>query len=837
MSTPSYRRTTLVLALALTLAPWAAAQAAPQQTGAAGRTPSGSSKPDEKKAVSLSQVIVTAVPEAVTVMGSSVSVSTLDAAQLQQSGAQSASGILRDIPGIRAESSGGDGNANISVRGLPEASGGAKYVQYQIDGMPVLEFGDIAFATPDTFIRPDYNLRSVEVVRGGSSSIFASNAPGAIINFITKTGRHKGGAVGLTYGLGTYDTSRLDFDYGGPINSTTRYHVGGFIHSGQGQKPVGYTAQQGGQFMGNITHEIDGGFLRLSFQYLNDKEPVYLPVPLYITGSNGNPSVSSIPGFSIQDGALQTPYWQRDLAINAAGNRVVTNLADGYHSKVTAIGGIGEFTLQGGWKMREQFRIARNSGAFVGPYPAEVNTAAALAQEIGGSGAVLSYATGPDAGQVIANPAALAGNGLAQRVHLFNVTLPNMDNATNNLTFTRNFDTGNGPLDVQFGYYHSLQHINQDWHWNTYLETVQGQNAQLLNVANAQGQMLTENGLVAYGTPYWGNCCVRSYDVQYTMDAPFVSLTWEPGNWRFDGGFRWDRMRASGSYAGATGTAPIDVNRDGVIEYPERTVPVVNNAAAMPVNYTRSHLEYSFGANYLFDLNWAAFARVSSGARFNADRLLFGGGILPDGNATQPVAVNVVKQYELGLKWGNAHYSLFATGFLATTQEQNQDITQNLAVISRNYRAKGLELEGSVNYGGFALRAGATYTLSRITADAITPADIGNAPQRQAHWIYQISPTYAWNRFTVGATILGTTKSPGGTPNGLVMPGFTQTNLFAQYDIDERMNIALYADNVFNTVGLTEIDNSPNAITANGLNTARSILPRSIYVVWQYKLK
>ena len=129
MPTPSYRRTTLALAFALALSPWAAAQAAPQQTGAAGRTPSKSGKPDEKKAVSLSQVIVTAVPEAVSVMGSSVSVSTLDATQLQQSGAQSASGILRDIPGIRAESSGGDGNANISVRGLPEASGGAKYVQ------------------------------------------------------------------------------------------------------------------------------------------------------------------------------------------------------------------------------------------------------------------------------------------------------------------------------------------------------------------------------------------------------------------------------------------------------------------------------------------------------------------------------------------------------------------------------------------------------------------------------------------------------------------------------------------------------------------------------------
>ncbi len=843
MKSNALKRNALVLAMSVALIPagTAIAQSADATKPGADTAQqdvtakAGGSKPE--KAVSLSQIFVTASPAAVSKMGSSISVSTLDAQQLQQSGAQSAAGILRDIPGIRAESSGGDGNANIAVRGLPEASGGGKFVQFQLDGMPVLEFGDIAFATPDTFLRPDYNIRRVEVVRGGSSSVFASNAPGAVINFITKTGREQGGDIGLTYGLGGYDTRRLDFDYGGPVTSSTRYHIGGFIHDGQGQKPVGYTAQSGGQLMGNITHDINGGFLRLSFQYLDDKEPVYLPVPLSITGSNGSPSVNSLPGFSIQNGALQSPYFLRDLAINAAGNRVITNIANGYHSKVQAIGGEGQFTLDGGWKLHEQFRIASNSGSFTGPYPAEVNTAATLAQEIGGPGATLSYANGPGAGQTIANPAALGGNGLATRVHLFNVTLPNMDNATNNLTFSRNYETESGPLDVQLGYYHSQQHIVQDWHWNTYLETVQGQNAQLLNVTSATGQLLTQNGLVAYGTPYWGNCCVRSYDVQYTMDAPFLSATWEPGNWRFDGGLRFDRIRANGTYAGSTGTSVIDVNQDGVIQVPEQTVPVVNNAAAMPVNYTKTHVEYSFGANYLVNTDLAFFARASSGARFNADRLLFGGGINTDGNLPQGVAVNVVKQYEGGVKWSTRHTSLFVTGFYATTQEQNQDVTSRTqSLISRNYRSKGIEIEGSLNYGGFGMRAGATYTLSHITADAITPADVGNAPQRQAHWIYQVSPTYSWNALTLGASIIGTTKSPAGVPNGLVMPGFVQTNLFAQYALNDRTTISLYADNVFNTVGLTEIDQSPGAVQANGLNTARSILGRTIYASWQYRL-
>jgi outer membrane receptor protein involved in Fe transport len=784
--------------------------------------------------VNLQQVVVTASGSPSSKMNTSISVSSLEPDQIQNSGARNTADILRNIPGVRAEASGGAGNANISVRGLPVATGGGKYVQWQIDGMPVLEFGDIAFATPDTFIRPDRNIERVEVVRGGSSSIFASNAPGAVINFITKTGRYREGGIQLTTGFG-YDHKRVDFDYGQPISSTTRFHVGGFWHDGESAKRLGYNAVSGGQLMGNLTHDIDGGYLRASFQYLNDHAPAFLPVPISITGSNSNPSVHSLPGFSVQHGALQSPYFLRDLAVNADGNRMATNIADGYTSKVRAFGGEGLFTLGNDWKLHEQFRIASNSGGFVGQYPAEVNTASALASEIGGAGSTMTYATGPNAGQAV-DMSTVGGNGLAQRVHLFNVTLPDMDNMTNNLTLKRKFDTSDGSVDLLMGYYHSNQHIVQDWHWNTYLETVQGHNGALLDVNNG-GMAYTDHGLAAYGVPYWGNCCTRSYNVDYTMDAPYLSATWHTGKWRIDGGLRFDRMRASGTYAGSTGTTSMDVNRDGVVEYPETMVPVVNNSAAMPVDYSKNHLEYSIGANYSFSPRLAAFARASSGARFNADRLLFGGGIEADGKAQQGIAVNVVKQYEGGMKWNTSHYSLFATAFYATTQEQNQDVTSTVStLISRKYKAHGLELEGGMFYGPFSMRAGATYTHSRITSDAITPADVGDVPQRQATWVYQLSPSFNWASFGTGATIIGTTKSYASNPNGLVMPGFTQVNLFANYYMNDHMTLSLHVDNLFNTIGLTEVDMSPVSVTSNGLNTARSILGRTVYASWQYQL-
>ncbi|WP_017461592.1 TonB-dependent receptor [Dyella ginsengisoli] len=834
MNKHAVRKHALAVAVALALLP-ALAMAQDAAGDARPTRNDASTAKAEKKAVNLDQMVVTASPGALSKMSSSISVSSLEADQLADSGAQSASDILRDVPGIRAESSGGEGNANISVRGLPVASGGGKFVQFQVDGMPVLEFGDIAFATPDTFLRPDFNIDHVEVVRGGSSSVFASNAPGAVFNFITKTGQEKGGDIGLTTGL-NYDSKRLDFDYGQPVSDSTRFHFGGFLRSGEGPKSVDYTAQSGGQLMANVTHDIDGGFLRLSAQLLDDKAPVYLPVPVSITGSNGNPTVRSLPGFNLRDGALQSPYFQRDLAIDANGNRKVTDLSDGYHSKVRAFGGEGKFDLGDQWTLHEQFRIASNSGDFVGPYPAEVNTADALAQEIGGAGATLAYATGPNAGQPVA-AGTVGGNGLATRVHLFNVSLPNMDNATNDLKLKRDFQLDSGPLSLLLGYYHSRQDIVQDWHWNTYLETVQGKDASLLDVYDANGNKLTQNGLVAYGTPYWGNCCVRSYDAHYDTDAPYVSLSWQPGAWQIDAGLRYDRMRARGSYAGASGVTPIDVNNDGTLQVPEQTVPVVDNNAAKPIRYTKSHLEYSFGANYLLTDELALFGRASRGARFNADRLLFGGGLLDNGTAPDGVAVNVVKQLEGGVKWNTRHTSLFVTGFYATTQEQNQDVTsQTQSLISRNYKAHGVEVEGSVDYGSFSVRGGVTWTHSRITKDAITPANVGNVPQRQATWVYQLAPTWHVGDFDLGATVLGTTKSYATNPNGLVMPGYTQVNAFARYNVNDRNAITLQADNLFNATGLTEIDQSPGSVTANGLNTARSILGRTIYASWHYRL-
>ena len=70
--------------------------------------------PAEKKAegLDLDTIVVTASSGNGSKMQSSISVSSLDPDQIEQAAPSSVADILRNIPGIRSEASGGEGNAN-----------------------------------------------------------------------------------------------------------------------------------------------------------------------------------------------------------------------------------------------------------------------------------------------------------------------------------------------------------------------------------------------------------------------------------------------------------------------------------------------------------------------------------------------------------------------------------------------------------------------------------------------------------------------------------------------------------------------------------------------------
>ena len=777
------------------------------------------------------EIIVTAVARGQNRIESSVSVSTIGAETIAKLAAPSAADLIRQIPGIRSEASGGEGNANIAVRGLPVSTGGARYIQLQEDGLPILEFGDIIFGNADNFLRADRSVARVEAVRGGSASTFASNAPGAVINFISKTGEREGGAIQGSVGL-DFESYRLDFDYGAPLGDDLSFHVGGFYRTGEGPRDIGYNGYDGGQIKANITKNFDGGYIRLSAKYLDDKTPTILPQPVRVTGSNGSPNYQAIAGFDPRTDSLYSPYLTPAVSLDGNNNPATYDFRDGLSVKSLAFGIESEIDVGSGWTLTNRFRFADNSGSFQSPFPAGADTAQNVANGIGGAGSSIVFATGPNAGQV-ANAANIGGNGLLANVVVFNARLNSLDNITNDFRVNKEFDFGGGSANFTTGFYLSRQTIDTDWLWTSHVQTVQGDGqAVLVNIRNAGGQTVTQNGTVGFGASFFGNCCRRNYDVDYSTYAPFASLSVNLDRLTLDGSIRYDYGDASGTITGAdtgfgTGVGSFDFDRNNVISPAETQTSILPLGNARPVNYSFDYFSFSLGANYLISDDLGLFARYSQGGRHTADRSLFSpavsttDGSLPGGDAG---VVARVDQLEAGLKYQSGGASLYATGFYAKTKETNVELAP-IELFDSTYEAIGIELEGAYRTGPFTLSAAATWTDAEIK-DALDTTTIGNTPRRQADFVYQATAQYEAGMFTAGANVVGTTDSFAQDNNQLKLPAFTQVNAFLAVRPIERVEIGLNATNLFNTEGFTEAEEG--SIPANGIVRARSIAGRTV---------
>ncbi len=778
------------------------------------------------------EIIVTAVARGQNRIESSVSVSTIGANTIANLAAPSAADLIRQIPGIRSEASGGEGNANIAVRGIPVSTGGGRYVQLQEDGLPILEFGDIVFGNADNFLRADRSVARVEAVRGGSASTFASNAPGAVINFISKTGQQEGGAIQASVGL-DFESYRLDFDYGAPLADDLYFHVGGFYRTGEGPRDIGYNGYDGGQIKANITKEFDGGYIRFSAKYLDDTTPTILPQPVRVTGTGGNPDYQGIPGFDPRRDSLYSPFLTPVRTLDGNNNPTSFDYRDGLSVQSKAFGIESEFDVGGGWTLTNRFRFSDNSGGFLSPFPAGVDSAQAVANSIGGPGSSILFASGPNAGQV-ANAGTIGGNGLLTNVVVFNVRLNSLDNVTNDFRVNKSFDFGGATANFTTGFYLSRQTVDTDWLWTSHVQTVQGDGqAVLVDIRDADGNLVTQNGTVAYSANFFGNCCRRSYDVDYSTYAPFASLSVEAGRLTLDASIRYDFGDASGTITGSdsgfgVGIGSFDFDRDGTIDPAEAQTAILPLGDARPVNYDFDYFSFSLGANYLVTDDLGVFARYSQGGRHTADRSLFSPAVsaqdggLPLGDSG---VIARVDQLEAGVKYQSGGLALYATGFYAKTNENNIELPNR--VFNNEYEAYGVELEGSYRTGPFSLSAGATWTDAEIKdADPGRADFIGNTPRRQADLVYQATAQYDTRMFTVGANVVGTTESFAQDNNDLVLPAFAQVNAFLAFRPIERIELGLNATNLFNEAGFTEAEEG--SIPANGLVRARSIAGRTV---------
>jgi iron complex outermembrane recepter protein len=249
-------------------------------------------------------------------LDASVAVTTLTSQEVQSASPRSTTEMLRYVPGFtRVESSGGEVNENISIRGIL----GVEYVAFLEDGLPVYPTMHTFFMNADNLFRFDENIDRMEVVRGGSSPLFGSNTPGAIVNFINKTGGDVfAGSMRAT--AATQGLARYDLNINGPFGGDWRFNAGGFYRYDHGVRDPGFPGIRGGQLKANITRLLNNGYIRFSAKYLDDRNEFITPLPFtnaadpqYVPGFGNYGSMITNEGVDV---TVQTPNGPLQLPLD-----------------------------------------------------------------------------------------------------------------------------------------------------------------------------------------------------------------------------------------------------------------------------------------------------------------------------------------------------------------------------------------------------------------------------------------------------------------------------------------------------------------------------------------
>ncbi|MBJ7440287.1 MAG: TonB-dependent receptor [Sphingopyxis sp.] len=238
------------------------------------------------------EIIVTGTISPERRLDAGLAITTASLERIHELAPNNSADLLKLAPGIWAETTGGATGANVFVRGFP-TTGDAPFLTAQLDGAPIFPPTELAFSENTTLFRVDDMVEKVEILRGGTSPIFSNGQPGAVINFIQRTGTPQlGGGLRLT--STDFGTRRVDGYLTGPLSEDTLFAIGGFYRKSNGIRDTQFPADRGGQIGANLTHDFAEGSVTAYARYTRDRNAFYTGVPLI---SNGAGRFTALPGF------------------------------------------------------------------------------------------------------------------------------------------------------------------------------------------------------------------------------------------------------------------------------------------------------------------------------------------------------------------------------------------------------------------------------------------------------------------------------------------------------------------------------------------------------------
>lgn len=738
-------------------------------------------------------------------MESSVAITTINAAGIEEQNARNLTDLMKAVPGMWVESSGGAGGNNVFTRGLP-ANGKLRYVELNYNGLPVFESNGLDFANTDQFFRSDKTVRTMESVRGGTASIFAASAPAGIMNFRSKTGGQELGGTVKIEGATAADMGpgmlRTDLNVGGPMGEDWRFNVGGFYRYDEGVRYPGFPANRGGQFTGNITRFLDNGYVRVYGRYMNEQNAFYLPIPLK------NPSdPEGISGFDPNYGTMTSADAARARVPAPDGvGRVTRDLTRGINPVLRSLQADLVFDLTDNLTIENKVKVMQTDLMFNAAFSLSAPSSAQAfpATKLPEGESLASYQYDYAYSDRAFTPASANGNGLVSEFGWWHVNKP-MNNVIDQLEIK--YDTG--AHSVTGGLYFSTYSLEETWHWNNMLTDVQGNPRMLdLTVTTQDGDeyQVTENGFTQYGTLY------RGHQGTGTIFAAYAGDEWQVNDQlRIDVGGRIEHDIFRGNSEG-TGRTIADMDGNPLTLY-DNGVAVANNSV---FRYNESYTEWalSVGANYSLNDRYAFFGRFSRGFHMPDLDSFRGGGT---------GRVEEVVQGELGLKVNTPNYGAFVTAFVSSLRNipfDDQELNAQGQIVTNTQFANSLTpgVEAEVN-GQFtdALSASLTATLQQpeyrdYTYEADTDGDgrlesfdfTNNRVRRQPRYMVSVNPRYDLGAAEVSTTLRFVDERYTSDANsGIVLPSYYVWDASIS-TTQGPVTLKLAGTNLTNSLGLTE---------------------------------
>ncbi|WP_343670276.1 TonB-dependent receptor [Chitinophaga sp.] len=745
---------------------------------------------------------------------SSVAITTVSNKDIETRAPLNATDLLKAIPGLTVESTGGDGPGNVWVRGFPQ-QGGYIFLGIMEDGLPVIPTGFNSIPSADQYYKTDLTIKGVEAIRGGNAAILLSNTPGAVVNNLSYTGADQPyGKVKVTSGM-SQSLYRVDFNTGGSISNHVKYNIGGFYRTDKGVVPPSYTANQGGQIKGNLTFDFKNkkGFIRVYGKYLNDKVQWMLP-SYYAYDGSGKPK--PINGYDLFSQSMATPDTKWSYT-DAGGTLHNYDMADGIHTKLGYGGLQFNYTTDNGWTINNNFRYQ------------SANTAYTVGIPIGATkwdGATSYYYTDGKAASLKSGDYIVSTYGIGQQnkdQQIIDYLDFKKKINKHQLTLGAGlyqYNVNNGP-NYNFFFYQEMKE-----HGRRLLTSPTGDGMTALSVATLIGNTRTLSG--------------------YVTDE--ITLN---DKWRLDVGFRLDNDHIDGKrpYYG------VDASGN-----PDPTVSAGTTIAGYTA-YKQSNTNWagSLGLNYKISNALAMFARATKA--YNSPNI-------SDYNATQfdPTSIKKRPVYlgEVGVKYAEGPLSLFASASYSAIKNVSLTISvptassglQSLLSFgsTRTYSAEyeisyrpvknlGFRLTGTLQNSKYTDYKASTNTNSAVLAEMgdTTYSFTGKKTERVPALNTELSITYDLKRFNVNlsANYIGSRYTA--PSDSYKLPAYVVMRGGAGYDLSKKVNIRAWVDNLLNTRTLTEGDvrgdqfRNFSTVTRGTAMAGRTILPRSFWASLSYE--